>query len=317
MPSINTNKRSLLDRSKAKLRIFLHVHVKHPETTGFEPLYSKSFSEATESTHNISTTSTTSATAGKPTASPQPPTTLTPTKDDLLAPSTIPLIARRHSDPTGLPPPKRFNTLTYKPGVLFGRALRNETNAHKQTKTKLQESRTEVNRLATLSAGYSHHIRHLRDEQATVQAELDASKKQAEGHVETIALREREKEWLGTRIDFYMSELRKKEKHCKSHVSAIRSAAYSQACLRNQVKELARALEKDKDVLKAVRGRTWVPGWCWKAKVAELVLRNQGLDKVANERGAMIKEQGAVIESLKLRLAAAEAEVEEWEAAPF
>ncbi|KAK5719494.1 hypothetical protein LTR15_008018 [Elasticomyces elasticus] len=300
MPSTNSNNRSLLSRSKAKLRIFLHVHGKHPSTAGFEPLHSKSFSESTESTHDISTTSTTSATAEKPTASPQPPTTLTPTKDDLLAPSTITLASRRHSDPTGLPPPKRFNTLTYKPGILFGRALRNETKAHKQTSTLLRESKTEVNRLATLSAGYSHHIRHLRDEQATVQAELDASKKQAEGHVETIALREREKEWLGTRIDFYMSELRKKEKHCKSHV-----------------KELERAVEKDRDVLRAVRGRTWVPGWCWKAKVAELVLRNQGLDKVANERGVMIEEQGAVIESLKLRLAAAKAEVEGWEAAPF
>ncbi|KAK5742037.1 hypothetical protein LTR17_003545 [Elasticomyces elasticus] len=315
MPS--TNFPSLLARSKAKLRIFLHVHIKHPAANGFEPLHSKSFSKTTESTHDISTTSTTSATAEKPASPPQLTTTLTPTKSDLLAPSTISLAARRHSDPTGLPPPKRFNTLTYKPGILFGRALRNETNAHKQTKTKLQESRAEVNRLATLSAGYSHHIRHLRDEQATVQAELDASKKQAEEYVDTIALREREKEWLGTRIEFWMSELRKKEEHCKSHVSAIRSAAYSQACLRNQVKELERALEKDRDVLKAVRGRTWVPGWCWKAKVAELVLRNQGLDKVANERGAMIEEQGAVIESLKLRLAAAEAEVEGWEAAPF
>ncbi|KAK5696167.1 hypothetical protein LTR97_008587 [Elasticomyces elasticus] len=296
MPS--TNFPSLVSRGKYKLRILFHF--KQPDTTGFEPLHSKSFSETTESTHDISTTSTTSAAAEKPAASLQPSTILTPTKDDLLAPSTVPPQTRRHSDPTGLPPPKRFNTLTYKPGVLFGRALRNETNAHKQTKTKLQESRTEVNRLATLSAGYSHHIRHLRDEQATVQAELDASKKQAEGHVETIALREREKEWLGTRIDFYMSELRKKEKHCKSHV-----------------KELERAVEKDRDVLKAVRGRTWVPGWCWKAKVAELVLRNQGLDKVASERGFMIEEQGAVIESLKLRLAAAEAEFEGWEGTSF
>ncbi|KAK3622643.1 hypothetical protein LTR56_014315 [Elasticomyces elasticus] len=243
MPSTNSHHRSLLARSKAKLRIFFHVYVKYPSTTGFEPLHSKSFSEITESTHNISTTSTTSATAEKPVTPPQPPTTLTPTKDDLLAPSTIHPTARRHSDPTGLPPPKRFNTLTYKPGILFGRALRDETKAHKQTSTLFRESKAEVNRLATLAAGYAHHIRHLRDEQATVQAELDALKKQAEGYVDTIALREREKEWLGTRIEFYMSELRKKEEHCKSH-----------ACLRNQVKELESAVEKDRDVLKAVRG---------------------------------------------------------------
>ncbi|KAK5710001.1 hypothetical protein LTR17_019277 [Elasticomyces elasticus] len=317
MPSINTNERSLLARSKAKLRIFLHVHIKHPETTGFAPLQSKSFSETTESTHDISTTSTTSATAEKSATPPQPTTTLTPTKDDLLAPSTVTPQARRHSDPTGLPPPKRFNTLTYKPGILFGRALRNETNAHKQTKTKLQESRAEVNRLATLSAGYSHHIRHLRDEQATVQAELDASKKQAEGYVETIAKLKEETKWQWTKVGDYAFQLHLKEKDCASHARTIREGAYAQACLRNQVKELERALEKDRDVLKAVRGRTWVPGWCWKAKVAELVLRNQGLDKVANERGAMIGEQGAVIENLKLRLAAAEAEVEQWEAAPF
>ncbi|KAK4892835.1 hypothetical protein LTR27_008749 [Elasticomyces elasticus] len=317
MPSTNSKHRTLLSRSKAKLRIFLHVHVKQPDTTGFEPLHSKSFSETTESTHDISTTSTTEATANKPATPPQPTITLIPTKDDLLAPSTVTPQARRHSNPTGLPPPKRFNTLTYKPGILFGRALRNETNAHKQTTTKLRESRAEVNRLATLSAGYSHHIRHLRDEQATVQAELDASKKLAEGYVETMALWDGYKKWLYSRIEDLSSILRTKEQDCKSHAIAIQSAAYRQACLRNQVKELERALEKDRDVLKAVRGRTWVPGWCWKAKVAELVLRNQGLDKVANERGAMVEEQGAVIESLKLRLAAAEAEVEQWEAAPF
>ncbi|KAK5682142.1 hypothetical protein LTS10_005267 [Elasticomyces elasticus] len=317
MPSTNSNHRSLLARSKAKLRSFLHVHTKHPSTTGFEPLHSKSFSETTESTHDISTTSTTTATAEKPAASPQLTNTLAPTKDDLLAPSTTSLAARRHSDPTGLPPPKRFNTLTYKPGILFGRALRNETNAHKQTSTLLHESKAEVNRLATLSAGYAHHIRHLRDEQATVQAELDASKKQAEGYVETIAKLGKETKWQWTKVGDYAFQLYTKEKDCASHARTIKEGAYAQACLRGQVKELERALEKDRDVLKAVRGRTWVPGWCWKAKVAELVLRNQGLDKLANERGAMIEEQGAVIDSLKLRLAAAEAEVEGWEAAPF
>ncbi|KAK3641580.1 hypothetical protein LTR56_011181 [Elasticomyces elasticus] len=310
-----TNLPSLVSRGKYKLQILLHF--KQPDTAGFEPLHSKSFSETTESTHDISTTSTTSAAAEKPAASLQRSTILTPTKDDLLAPSTVSPQTRRHSDPTGLPPPKRFNTLTYKPGILFGRALRNETKAHKQTSTLLRESKAEVNRLATLAAGYSHHIRHLRDEQATVQAELDASKKQADDYIETIALREREKEWLGTRIEFYMSELRKKEEDCRSHARTIREGAHAQACLRHQVKELERSVENDRDVLRAVRGRTWVPGWCWKAKVAELVLRNQGLDKVASEREVMIEEQGVVIESLKLRLAAAEAEVEGWEAALF
>ncbi len=215
-------------------------------------------------------------------------------------------ITRRHSAPTLRPgaaestPPIEMpgcphqSCPVHEPSPLI-RALQNATRENHHLSTRIREAKTELDLLATEAKGNTHHIRHLHDEQRTTDRKLRSMRGEAVRMIVSIVVLKQKNQALTAQLEHLQTDRR-------VYSRVIHQGTRKQLELQGEIRELERQRERDRGALKAVRGRTWVPGWCWKAKIAELAMKLDGAEMLVRERGGTISELDAEIVELREKL---------------
>ncbi|KAK0931061.1 hypothetical protein LTR29_016437 [Friedmanniomyces endolithicus] len=175
------------------------------------------------------------------------------------------------------------------------RGLQDATRENHHLSTRIREGKTNIDRLTTEAKGNTHHIRHLHDEQQTKDLKLRCLRKEGIRMIVSIVVLKQRNQALTAQLEHLQIERR-------VYSRVIYQGSRKQLELQGEIRELERQRERDWGALKAVRARTWVPGWCWKAKMAELALKLDMAEEKARERGGIIAEQDAEIVELRERL---------------
>ena len=212
-------------------------------------------------------------------------------------------ITRRHSAPT-LPPRAAGSTPpiempgcphqscpVHEPSSLV-RALEEATHKLGHVSVRLREAKTELDLLATEAKGNTHHIRHLRDEQRTTDRKLRSFRGEAVRMIVSVVVLKQKNQALTAQLEHLQTDRR-------VYSRVIHQGTRKQLELQGEIRKLERQRERDRGALKAVRGRTWVPSWCWKAKIAELAMKLDVAETLARERGGIIS--GLDAENVELR----------------
>ncbi|KAK1069845.1 hypothetical protein LTR12_006534 [Friedmanniomyces endolithicus] len=215
-------------------------------------------------------------------------------------------ITRRHSAPT-LPPGAAESTppiempgcphqsyAVHEPSSLV-RALEDATHRLGHVSVRLREAKTELDLLATEAKGNTHHIRYLHDEQQTKDRKVHSLRKEVVRMIVSIVVLKQRNQALTARLEHLQTD-------CRVYSRVIHQGTRKQLELQGEIRELERQRERDRGALKAVRARTWVPGWCWKAKIAELAMKLDGAEMLVRERGGTISELDAEIVELREKL---------------
>jgi len=215
-------------------------------------------------------------------------------------------ITRRHSAPP-LPPGAAGSTPpiempgcphqscpVHEPSSLV-RALEDATHKLGHVSVRFREAKTELDLLATEAKGNTHYIRRLHDEQQTTNRKLHSLRREGVRMIVSIVVLKQRSQALTAQLEHLQND-------CRIHSRVIHQGTRKQLELQGEIRELERQRERDTGALKAVRARTWVPGWCWKAKIAELAMKLDVAETLARERGGIISELDAEIVELREKL---------------
>ncbi|KAK3067865.1 hypothetical protein LTR53_014997, partial [Teratosphaeriaceae sp. CCFEE 6253] len=146
---------------------------------------------------------------------------------------------------------RRRSWPTYQPETLLAEA----SERHDRTAAHLAQARNEIDRLATQAQGNETRIRRL-------SAQLHSAKNHA---AFLIAL-------AGTKVVEHEHQLQEMRTAIRVCGSRIKRDMDQRVILRAEVRALEALREKDREALKAVRARAWVPRSFLKKRIAELTL---------------------------------------------
>ncbi|KAK1810835.1 hypothetical protein LTR12_014794 [Friedmanniomyces endolithicus] len=178
---------------------------------------------------------------------------------------------------------------------VFVRVLQDASHQRQHLSIRLHEAEAKIDQLVTEAKGNTHHIRHLHDQHQTKDEKLHHLRKESVRMIVSIVVLKQRNQTLRAHID----HLEFNRRVC---TRVIHEGTRKQMELQGDIRELERQRERDCGALKAVKARTWVPGWCWKAKIAESTLRLDAAEMQARGRGSTIAEQDAEIVELREEL---------------
>ncbi|TKA67392.1 hypothetical protein B0A55_07828 [Friedmanniomyces simplex] len=291
MPS--SSEPSLLNRGTPKLRRLLHLN--RPNVLGYAPLHSNAPLHSSASSnileHSADAVNTPDEVEEPHVSSDTIAPDLTRTVTKLIDCAAFPALAaipsftitRRNSAPTR-PPPAANGMLPFI--TLQAGSPPVHPTPRSQNRDRPPQS---------VDKGNARHIRHLHNEQLLKDREFSAPRAHATHDSRSIADLTHTNQLLTAQIEHLQSDRRV----C---TRAIHRGTRRQLELRGEIQELERQRERDRGALKALRRRTWVPGWCWKAKIAELAMKLDAAETQARERGGVINEQDGEIVELREKL---------------